>query len=53
MTMTDTGFFHMGGDAAFVWPAYGVSIVGLLVTIGITWRAYARAEARLAALEKK
>ena len=43
----------MGSYAAFVWPAYGVSIVGLLATIGLTWRAYARAKARLVALEKK
>ena len=44
--------FDMGGYAAFVWPAYGVSIVGLLVTIALTWRAYVRAKARLVALEK-
>lgn len=45
--------FDMGVYAAFVWPAYGVSIVGLLAAIGFTWRAYARVKARLVALEKK
>lgn len=45
--------FDMGGYAAFVWPAYGVSLFGLSAAIGLTWRAYTRAKARLAALEKK
>ena len=44
--------FDMGRYAAFVWPAYGVSGLGLLATIALTWRAYARAKARLAVLEK-
>ena len=48
-----TAVFDMGAYAAFVWPAYGVSILGLLATIGVTWRAYARARARVTALEKK
>lgn len=48
-----SAWIDMGGYAAFVWPAYGVSIAGLLATIGLTWRAYARAKARLGALEKK
>jgi heme exporter protein D len=42
----------MGGYAAFVWPAYGVSVIGLTTAIVLTWRAYARAKARLAQLEK-
>jgi len=42
----------MGGYGAFVWPAYGVSIVLLGAAIVLTWRAYARARARLAALEQ-
>ena len=48
-----SAMFDMGGYPAYVWPAYGVSIVGLLATIGFTWRAYVRAKARLVALEKK
>ena len=47
-----TDLLDMGGYAAFVWPAYGVSILGLLVTVGLTWRAYVRAKARLLALER-
>jgi heme exporter protein D len=43
----------MGGYAAFVWPAYGVTVLGLGIAIALTLRAYARAKARLAALEKQ
>lgn len=42
----------MGGYAAFVWPAYGASVVLLGAAIVLTWRAYARARTQLAALEK-
>jgi len=42
----------MGGYAAYVWPAYGVTVVLLGAAIAATLRAYARARARLAALEK-
>jgi heme exporter protein D len=45
------GFFAMGGYAAFVWPAYAVSAIGLLGAIVLTWRAYAAARARLRALD--
>jgi heme exporter protein CcmD len=44
--------FAMGGYGAFVWPAYGVSVVLLGAAIVLTWRGYARARARLAALER-
>ena len=44
--------FAMGSYAAFVWPAYGVSLFGLGALIVFTLRAYARAKARLSALEK-
>jgi len=44
--------FDMGAYAAFVWPAYGVSVLLLGGAVGLTLRAYARARARLAALEK-
>ena len=43
----------MGGYAAFVWPAYGVTVLGLGAAVAMTLRAYARARARLAALEKQ
>jgi heme exporter protein D len=47
-----SGLLNMGGYAAFVWPAYGVSVVLLGAAIALTWRAYRRAQAQLAALEK-
>ncbi len=42
----------MGGYAAYVWSAYGVSVVLLGGAVIATLRAYARARARLALLEK-
>jgi heme exporter protein D len=42
----------MGGYGAFVWPAYGVTALGLGFAIAVTLRAYRRAKARLAVLEK-
>jgi len=42
----------MGGYAAFVWPAYGVTLLGLGAIVALTWRAYRQARARLAAVEK-
>jgi heme exporter protein D len=47
-----SGLLNMGGYAAFVWPAYGVSLLLLGAAALLTWRAYTRAQARLAALEK-
>jgi heme exporter protein D len=44
-------FFSMGGYAAFVWPAYGVSVVGIAAAILLTLRSYRRAKSRLAAIE--
>ena len=44
---------NMGGYAAFVWPAYGVTFFGLGVTIAVTLRAYVRAKARIAELTKQ
>jgi heme exporter protein D len=43
-------FFAMGGYAAFIWPAYAATLVGLGGAIVLTWRAYRAAERRLAAL---
>ena len=47
-----SAMFDMGGYAAYVWPAYGVSALFIGAAIGLTLRRYARAKARLAALEK-
>jgi heme exporter protein D len=47
-----TAFLSMGGYAAFVWPAYGVSAVGIAAAILITARSYRRAKSRLAAIER-
>jgi heme exporter protein D len=48
-----TTFFEMGGYAAFVWPAYAVSIVGLAAMVITTLRAYARAKAKLSAVPQR
>lgn len=48
----DPAFWDMGGYAAYVWPAYGVSALGLglmVLWVAAGWR---RAKAKLAALEK-
>jgi heme exporter protein CcmD len=42
-----SSFMQMGGYAAFVWPAYAISIAGLVLMVWTTWRAYARAKAKL------
>ena len=46
------GFFAMGGYAAFVWPAYGVTLVGIVAAIALSLRAYGRAKSQLKALER-
>ena len=46
-------FFAMGKYAAYVWPAYGASLLGLGLAAAFTLSAYARAKKRLAALESK
>jgi heme exporter protein D len=48
-----SGFWAMGGYAAYVWPAYGISVVGLAAATLLTVRAYLRAQAQLAMLEGK
>lgn len=45
-------FLDMGKYAAFVWPAYGVSALGIAAAIILSLRAYGRAKTRLAAMEK-
>ena len=42
----------MGGYAAYVWPAYGVSIGGILLAVYLTLRGWHQAQARLALLEQ-
>ncbi|HTT83886.1 MAG TPA: heme exporter protein CcmD [Rhizomicrobium sp.] len=37
-------FLEMGGYAAFVWPAYGVTAVGLGGAVVVTLRAYFRSK---------
>jgi heme exporter protein D len=36
--------FEMGGYAAFVWPAYGISAVALIALGVASWRALKRNE---------
>ena len=43
--------FDMGAYAVYIWPAYGVSAVGLIGATLWTVLAWRRAKTRLAALE--
>jgi len=45
-------FFAMGGYAAFVWPAYGISLFLVCGAIAMTLRAYAQAKALLGSVER-
>jgi heme exporter protein CcmD len=47
-----SAFFAMGKYAAYVWPAYGVSVFGIGGAILLTLSAYARAKKKLAVLEQ-
>lgn len=44
-------FLHMGGYAAYVWPAYGIATIVLLGLLVATWKGLRNAEATLKALE--
>ena len=46
-----TDYFAMGGYAAFVWPAYGVSILGLGYMLISSLRSLRQAERRAAAYD--
>ena len=46
-------FLAMGGYAAFVWPAYGISLGVLLVATVWTIAAERRARRRVAAIERR
>lgn len=43
----------MGGYAAYVWPAYGISALGLLAAMFLTLKAWRDTKKRLAALEEE
>ncbi|HJW40816.1 MAG TPA: heme exporter protein CcmD [Rhizomicrobium sp.] len=47
-----SGFFAMGDYAAYVWPAYAVTLILLGGAAAMTLRAYNRAKAQLERLEK-
>jgi heme exporter protein D len=42
-----TDFFAMGGYAAYVWPAYGVAALVLIVLLVQSWRSARRRDAEL------
>jgi heme exporter protein D len=44
-------FFHMGGYAAYVWPAVGLTLVVLLGFVIVSLRRLKRTRRQLAALE--
>ena len=45
-------FWQMGGYATFIWPAYGVSALGLLGAVIWTLKSYGAAKARVKSLEE-
>ena len=47
-----SGFFAMGGYAAFVWPAYAISVGVLTVMVVATLRAYRRAKKQIEELSR-
>jgi heme exporter protein D len=47
-----TDFLAMGGYAAYVWPAYGASAIGIAAAVILTLRAFVRAKANLAKIER-
>jgi len=48
-----SGFFAMGGYAAFIWPAYGISALAVLGMIWQSIAAWRAARKRLDALERE
>jgi heme exporter protein D len=46
-----SNFFAMGGYAAFIWPAYGVSALALVAMVWQSWSAWRAARKKLQALE--
>jgi heme exporter protein D len=49
--MADASFWAMGGYAAYVWPAYAVTVLGLGALLAGALRALRQAERDLATLE--
>lgn len=47
-----SAFWLMGGYAAFVWPAYGISLIALVTLSVWSWRAMKHAE-RIAELSER
>ena len=47
-----TAFLAMGGYAAFVWPAFAVTFIVLIVMLGTSLRALRRRETALANLQR-
>jgi heme exporter protein D len=48
-----SAFFAMGGYAAFVWPAYGISAAALVTMVWQSLAAWRAARKRLEALERE
>ena len=46
-------FFAMGGYAAFIWSAYGVSVLALVAMVWQSVAAWRAAKKRLEALERE
>jgi heme exporter protein D len=46
-TLGSGGFLAMGGDAAFVWPAYGMAALMLAGFACLSWRRLRSAECAL------
>ena len=47
------GALFAGKYAAYVWPAYGVSFVGLMLAAALTWWLYRQAQRQLARTERE
>ncbi|MEP6829978.1 MAG: heme exporter protein CcmD [Rhizomicrobium sp.] len=45
-------FLAMGGYGAFIWPAYGVSVLALIGIVWQSWAAWRAAKKKLDALEQ-
>jgi heme exporter protein D len=46
-------FLNMGGYGGFVWPAYGVSVLGLLGVLVVTWRGLKAREREFETLKRE
>lgn len=49
--MSISTYLAMGGYAAYVWPAYGASFVGIVGAVVLTLWSWRRTRAELALLE--